>query len=244
MRFGARLKESSKKHGSRIILALDVTGPQATRSVRAEALLRDVADSLAGVKVNFQLLLPRGLQDLAGIAAICSSRGLPLIADIKLNDIGSTNLETVGMLYDSGFDAVIANPFTGLKEGLGGVIDRARAIEKGVILLVYMSHEGAEEGYGLRVEGEPMYLRFARKVREWGADGAVVSAKSLEIIEEVRRVLEPWQVILSPGVGFQGGEAAKAVKAGTDFAIVGRSILDAAEPLAALRDLNRSTGET
>jgi orotidine-5'-phosphate decarboxylase len=107
-----------------------------------------------------------------------------------------------------------------------------------------MSHEGAEEGYGLKVAGEPMYLRFARKVREWGADGAVVSAKSLEIIEEVRRVLEPWQVILSPGVGFQGGEAAKAVKAGTDFAIVGRSILDAAEPITALRDLNRSTGES
>ncbi len=242
MRFGERLKESSKNHQSRIVLALDVTGPQVSRSARAEALIRGLGDSLAGVKVNFQLLLPRGLQDLAGVTAICSSKQLPLIADIKLNDIGSTNVETVGMLFDSGFDAVIANPFAGFKEGLSGVLEKAKQTEKGVILLVYMSHEGAEEGYGLRVEGEPMYMRFGRKVREWGADGAIVSAKSLDIIKEIRGVLDPWQLILSPGVGFQGGEAAKAIRAGTDFAIVGRSILDAAEPLVVLRDLNQSIG--
>jgi orotidine-5'-phosphate decarboxylase len=48
--------------------------------------------------------------------------------------------------------------------------------------------------------------------------------------EEVRRTLNPWQVILSPGIGFQGGEADKAVKAGTDIAIVGRTIIDAESP--------------
>ncbi len=243
MRFGERLKDSSKRHGSRIVLALDITGPQASRAARAEALLSELGDSLAGVKINFQLLLPQGLQGLTAVADFCAKSELPLIADIKLNDIESTNLETVEMLFGGGFDAVIANPFTGHNEGLSRVIARAGALGKGVLLLVYMSHAGAEEGYALKVGEEPMYMRFAKKVREWGADGAIVSAKSVEIIREVRRTLEPWQVILSPGIGFQGGEADKAVKAGTDFAIVGRSIIDAKSPRSMLRELNRLTTE-
>ena len=244
MRFGDRLRESSQRHRSRIVLALDVTGAQATRAARAEALLGDLASSLAGVKVNFQLLLPQGLKGLAGVAEICARNGLPLIADIKLNDIESTNVETVEMLFGSGFDAVIANPFTGHREGLSGVMARARALEKGVILLVYMSHAGADEGYALRVGDEPMYARFARKVKEWDADGAIVSAMSLDIIKEVRRILNPWQAILSPGVGFQGGEADRAVKAGTDYAIVGRTIIEAMSPRSVLADLNRSLGDS
>jgi orotidine-5'-phosphate decarboxylase len=243
VRFGDRLKDSSKRHASRLVLALDVTGPQSSRAVRAEAVLRDLGDLVAAVKVNFQLLLPQGLQGLAGVAGICAEKGLPLIADIKLNDIESTNLETVEMLFGNGFDAVIANPFAGHNEGLSKVLARARALEKGVILLVYMSHAGAEEGYALKIGEEPMYMRFARKVREWDADGAIVSAKSLEIIKEVRRTLSPWQVILSPGIGFQGGEADRAVKAGTDFAIVGRTILDASSPRGMVLELNRSIAD-
>ncbi|MDA4114177.1 MAG: orotidine 5'-phosphate decarboxylase [Thaumarchaeota archaeon] len=244
MKFGERLKDSSKRHGSKIILALDITGPQSSRAERAEALLVELGDSLAGVKVNFQLLLPQGLQGLARVAEICSEKALPLIADIKLNDIESTNLETVELLFGSGFDAVIANPFAGHNEGLSKVIARARALGKGVILLVYMSHAGAEEGYALKVGEEPMYLRFARKVREWGADGAIVSAKSLEIIKDVRRTIDPWQLILSPGIGFQGGEADKAIRAGTDLAIVGRSIIDAKSPRAMLREFNQSISDS
>jgi len=244
VRFAEKLRDSSKRHGSRIVLALDITGPQATRAVRAESLLTELSGSLAGVKVNFQLLLPQGLQGLAGVAEICAREGLPLIADIKLNDIESTNLETVELLYGGGFDAVIANPFTGHNEGLSKVIARAKELEKGVILLVYMSHAGADEGYALKVGEEPMYMMFARKVRDWDADGAIVSAKSLDIIKEVRRTLNPWQVILSPGIGFQGGEADKAVKAGTDIAIVGRTIIDAKSPQAMLRELNLSVTDS
>jgi orotidine-5'-phosphate decarboxylase len=39
--------------------------------------------------------------------------------------------------------------------------------------------------------------------------------------------------ILSPGVGAQGGDARKAIEAGADFVIVGRSIYNAEDPYAA-----------
>ena len=97
---------------------------------------------------------------------------------MKLNDIGATNVEAAETLFSNGFDALIANPFVGYKEGIEDLLEKSREMRKGVIMLVYMSHAGAKEGYGLKVGGEPLYLRFARKTRRWGADGAVVSSKS------------------------------------------------------------------
>ena len=175
MRFRESLIASSRNHQSRVILALDVTGPQRTRPERASKMLRELAGRVAGVKVNFQLLLPRGVEGIAEVAAICRENSLPLIADIKLNDIEATNRDAVELLFGNGVDAVIANPFVGLEEGLSGVIGRAHAMGKGVLLLVYMSHAGAKEGYGLKVDGAPLYLEFARRVAEWDADGAIVS---------------------------------------------------------------------
>jgi orotidine-5'-phosphate decarboxylase len=247
VRLGDGLRASSERHRSRVVLALDVTGPVATRIDRAEGLLSELGERLAGVKLNFQLLLPRGLEGVAGVARACSEMGLPLIADIKLNDIGPTNLDAVEQLFGAGFDAVIANPFAGRADGIGPVIARARELGRGVVLLVYMSHAGAAEGYGLRVGGgpgggggEPVYAAFARRVVDWDADGAIVSARSLEIIREVRRALGPQRVILSPGVGAQGGDASGAVRAGTDYAIVGRTIIEARSPTGALEEINRS----
>jgi orotidine-5'-phosphate decarboxylase len=241
MGFREDLLSSSKKHSSRVILALDVTGPQETRAERAAKLLRDLGDEVAGVKVHWHLILPNGLKGMAEIIQLSASKNLPIIADMKLNDVESTNLEAVDLLFTNGISAVIANPFVGAEEGLSQVLARSRELGKGVILLVYMSHAGAKEGYGLVVNGKPLYLEFARRVRDWDADGAIVSAKSTAIIREVRTILKKEQLILSPGVGVQGGRADRSViEAGTDFVIIGRSIIEAANPKSALKAFNSS----
>lgn len=198
---------------------------------------------MAAVKVNMHLLLPFGLAGLRGFLSDCRERDIPVIADIKLNDVEATNLEAVGTLFTHGVDAVIANPFVGLREGLSGVLAMASTMEKGVILLVYMSHAGAREGYGMRLaNGRPMYRVLAERTRRWKADGAVVSAKSVTILRDVRRILRSEQIILSPGVGVQGGDARRALAAGSDYVIVGRSIIDAEDPLHALQRIKRDSG--
>ena len=239
MGFADRLRDSSRRHQSRIVIAPDLVGEPGTRANRAADLLEKLGDHVAGVKLNFHVILPGGLAGMTGITSVCARKQLPLIADIKMNDIESTNLEAVRLLFGAGFDAVIANPFVGAKEGLGVVIREAHAGGKGILLLVYMSHTGAEEGYGLEVGGEPLYVAFANRVRDWRADGAIVSSKSPEIIKRVRQIIGPEALILSPGIGFQGGEAAVALRAGTDFAIVGRSVIENPDPLSALEAFNR-----
>ena len=144
--FRERVLASSKKRGSRVVLALDVSGPFGQRVARATRVLELTKESIAAVKVNFHLLLPFGLTGIRSLIELCKGEGLPLIADMKLNDIGSTNLEVIESLLASHFDAVIANPLVGYRDGMGEVIERAHELGGGVILLVYMSHRGVNEG--------------------------------------------------------------------------------------------------
>ena len=239
MTFRERMLLSAEKHGSKIVLALDISGPYETRLKRAEQVLSATKGWVAAVKVNHHLLLPSGLRGLEPLIDACRRERLPLIADIKLNDIESTNLNAAQSLLDFGFDALIANPFVGKEEGLGEVIRRMHEKGGGVILLVYMSHRGAVEGYGLRGEtGEPLFRTFAARARDWGADGVLVSAKTVDKIKETRGIVGGDCMIFSPGIGAQGGDVASGGGEGADFIIVGRSVTESPDPVRSLRGLS------
>ena len=240
--FRERVLASAKKRESRVVLALDISGPLAQRVARAKKVLSLTKDSLAAVKVNFHLLLPFGLKGISGIIEFCKSEGLPMIADMKLNDIGSTNLDVIESLFASNICAVIANPLVGYKDGMGEVIQRAHELGGGVILLVYMSHRGVNEGYALKLDGgKRLYQAFAERTRRWGADGAIVSARSSEALRETRRIVGRDRLIFAPGVGTQGGEAETAMASGADFIIVGRSVTNSEEPSREAERLRRAT---
>jgi orotidine-5'-phosphate decarboxylase len=236
--FKESMLRSAARNKSKVVLALDFSGSYDRRLGRAEEVLEATKHGIAAVKVNHHLLLPFGLQGIQGVISLCRKEGLPLIADLKINDIESTNLNIVDSLLDFGFSAVIANPFVGRDEGLGKVVERVHSLGGGILFLVYMSHKGAEDGYALRLEGgEPLYRVFAERARDWKADGVVVSAKSADKIAETRSVVGKDCLIFSPGVGAQGGNAKIGAISGADFLIVGRSITESANPGKALRDL-------
>jgi len=229
---------STRKKKSNIILALDlgVDRPQKlmTRSLR---ILNATHEYLCALKLNRQAVLPLGLFD--GVQKIISKAkelDLLTIMDAKINDVGNTNRAIAEYYYKAGFDAVIASPFVGWTEGLQPVFEVAQMMNRGVIVLVYMSHKGAVEGYGQIVQDTatrqliPQYTIFAEKALKWNADGAVVGATYPEKIREVHAVLKGKVSIYSPGVGAQGGDAEAAVKAGADYLIIGRSIVEAEDP--------------
>ena len=230
--------KSSEDKGSKIVLALDFSDPIESRLARAEDVLDRVAGQVAAVKLNHHLLLPYGLKGIGGVIGRCKEKRLPLIADLKMNDIEATNLNVVDSLLRFGFDAVIANPFVGFDEGLEKVVEKMHAGGGGVLLLVYMSHRGAEAGYGLEVAGEPIYRIFARRARDWGADGVVVSAKDPAKILETRGIVGRNCLIFSPGVGAQGGDLRAGAGEGSDFVIVGRALTEAMDPAKTVREMN------
>ncbi len=156
--------------------------------------------------------------------------GLLVIMDCKINDIGSTNRVIAEYYYAAGFDALTANPFVGWEEGLKPVFDVASRQDRGVILLLYMSHRGAREGYEQMIcdsatdERLPQYVSFARKALKWKTDGVVVGATYPEKIQQIHGLLNSNIPIFSPGVGAQGGSIESALMAGASYLIVGRAI--------------------
>ena len=62
-----------------------------------------------------------------------------------------------------------------------------------------------------------------------GVSGFIAPATRPERIAAIRSVIGD-RLILSPGVGAQGGSAASAIEAGADYVIVGRAIYESDNP--------------
>ncbi|MEM1959541.1 MAG: orotidine 5'-phosphate decarboxylase [Candidatus Nitrosocaldus sp.] len=261
--FLKRLSTSVDEHdGSRIVLALDLPDlPNRALIERAHSMIDALAGYICSIKINMHLLLPLSMDDLRLINDHAHSYGLQSIADIKLNDIPSTNKVAIEDLADYKFDALTINPIIG-PDALRDAIHDAHGRGMGAIALVYMSHKGAENSYGMRIKivyGEQQedevqlqmhkhhqysssssssYTSLYRVFLEWAlasnADGIVVGATRPEIIRECRAYVDAHgydTAIFSPGSGAQGGDPSVALSNGADYIIVGRSIIDADDPV-------------
>jgi orotidine-5'-phosphate decarboxylase len=239
----SKIKEIECKNNSNIVLALDLVSDESTFLLSKSAEILDkVHPYICALKINHHLTLPLGLfNGVKKIIEKAHKSRLPVIMDCKINDIGSTNRIIAVNYFKAGFDAVIANPFVGWEEGLQAVFDVAEQMERGVLLLVYMSHKASGEGYGQNVydpstkSTKPQYVIFAEKALSWGADGVIVGATAPDKIREVYAILKDKVPIYSPGIGVQGGNLEAAMSSGASYLIVGRSIIYAEKPDEAAR---------
>jgi orotidine-5'-phosphate decarboxylase len=224
-----------------IILAIDLE-PRYHNLKYIENLISNIYPFLCAIKINFHLILPFGKKGIAKINRMIHSYGLLSIADIKLNDISNTNQVTLRYLRSMGFDSVIVNPIIGQKQ-LKSLVSFAHKLGMGVISLVYMSHENASEGYGLNVvQGKsnkskilPLFEIFLRYAEKSNVDGIVVGATHLKTLKYISSVSSI--PIYSPGIGIQGGNAKLAIDNGSNFLIIGRSILHSKNRRKTISDL-------
>ncbi len=243
MTFGQSIKKSSERSNSRTVLALDLNFREDLSGLYGEArnLIESTSEFICAVKLNMHLVIPLSFSDLESLNQIITERGLVSIADLKVNDIDNTNLIASRYLWKAGFSAVIVNPFVGYEGGLDLLIREAHSIEKGVISLAYMSHKGADDGYGLKLaDGRTMFELMLERTKLWSADGVIVGATRTEMISKAREDLGRDIKIFSPGHGAQGGEALESLKAGADYLIYGRSIISARDPREAAKSIHHS----
>jgi orotidine-5'-phosphate decarboxylase len=237
--FSHRITEASIIKRSRIILALDLTG----RSDLNEFALRTISQLegyICAIKLNFHLILPLSGSELSEVNRLVHSYNLQSIADIKLNDIPSTNKIAISHLSSMGFDAITVNPFIGTA-GLRAVVVQAHELKSGILALVYMSHIGAQAGFGINFVGSnsqvtSLYQKFFQDAVTCRVDGVIVGANRLEILKEISCKKDRIP-IYSPGVGVQGGNINQAANSGTDYFIIGRSIIGSKDPLKTAKTL-------
>ncbi len=236
--FKTRLSKLSKTHGN-VILANDYDLSVKNLETKTIENIRQLHPFLCGIKLNFHLLLPLSGKEILKINKTAHRYGLQTIADIKLNDIRNTNRITTENLWNLGFDAVIANPIMGL-DSLKNLVKSAHKHDKGVITLCHMSAPEAKLSYDMEVKmgkKQQLYQLFLNWALTAKVDGIVVGATFPKIIRYCTKKAGKNLSIFSPGVGTQGGSANEVISAGTDYLIVGRTILNAKNPVSVAEKL-------
>ncbi|MFQ5782130.1 MAG: orotidine 5'-phosphate decarboxylase [Nitrosopumilus sp.] len=236
--FKTRLSKISKTNG-KVILANDYDYSVKNLEIKTIKNIKQLHPYLCGIKLNFHLLLPLSGKEILKINKTAHQYGLQCIADIKLNDIGNTNRVTTEHLWNLGFDAVIANPIMGL-DSLKNLVKSTHKNENGVITLCHMSAPEAKLSYDMEVrmgKNQQLYKLFLNWALTAKVDGIVVGATFPKIVQYCSKKIGKKLNIFSPGIGTQGGNANKVISVGTDYLIVGRTILNAKNPINIAKEL-------
>lgn len=183
-----------------------------------KAIINATHDLVSVYKPNSAFYEARGADGIRDLKMTCdyihtTYPEIPIILDAKRGDIGSTNEGYVTYAFDYlGVDAITLHPYLG-REALQPFLDRK---DKGCIILCRTSNPGAGEFQDIG-NGVPLYKVVARKVvDEWNMYGnclLVVGATYPKELAEVRNIAGD-MTFLVPGIGTQGGEVEKTVKAG------------------------------
>ncbi len=248
--FFDRLRQAARARGSLLCVGLDpdperIAGGAAGALRHCAEVVERTAEHACCFKPNAAFWEQYGPD---GWSALLELRGrvpadIPVLLDAKRADIGSTMAAYARAVFDVlGADAVTAWPYV----GSDALAELTRHADRGVYLVCRTSNPGAAELQHLEADGSPIYLHVAalgERLNGAGNVGLVVGATAPAELAEVRAASR--LPFLVPGVGAQGGDLERAVRAAWNgdeascLVPVSRSILYAHDPgreAARLRD--------
>ena len=213
----------------RLIVALDLPGVEA-----AEAMVARLGDSVSFYKIGYQLGYAGGLPLVRKLA----DKGKKVFIDLKLHDIGNTVARGVESIAKLGatFLTVHAYPQTmkAAAEARAGTDLKILAV---TVLTSYDDGDLHAAGYRLGVSD--LVEARAQQAQVLGIDGLVCSPEETAAL---RKVVGHQMRLVTPGIRPAGAATgdqkrimtpARAIAAGADYLVVGRPVLEAADPKAA-----------
>src|SRR6478735_6555321 len=212
----------------RLIVALDLPGV-----AEAEAMIARLGDSVTFYKIGYQLAYAGGMP----LAQQLAKSGKKVFLDLKLHDIGNTvarGVESVAKLGAT-FLTVHAYPQT-MKAAVEASAGSDLKILAVTVLTSYDDDDLHAAGYRLSVS-ELVEAR-ARQAQVLGVDGLVCSPEEAAALH---KIVGHRMVLVTPGIrpsGTATGDQkrimtpARAISAGADYLVVGRPVMEAADPRA------------
>jgi orotidine-5'-phosphate decarboxylase len=198
-----------------LVLALDVTERSRALDVAAK-----VAPHVDAVKVGYPLVLSCGTAIIGELA-----KSVYVLCDFKVADIPNTNKLIAVEAFKAGAKGIICQAFPG-RDSIMAVVEEAKKHGGDVLVVTEMSHPGALDFMAGKAE------QMARLAKDCGASGIIAPATRPERVKALRGIVGEL-LIISPGVGAQGGSASQAISAGADAIIVGRSLYESQDPAEA-----------
>ncbi len=227
---------------SRLIVALDVANPE-----QAEMLIERLYE--------LDLIYKVGLESLYGygerIFSYMEMRDVRHFVDAKVHDIPRTVAASVRQLVRHGTHIVNVHALGGsemMRAAVQAVQERARELHcfapQVLAVTVLTSMNAADlRDVGLGGTVDEVAMRLARLARDAGCAGVVCAAGE---VAAIKSELGSEFLTLTPGIRpayAQHGDQKRvmtpgqAVRAGSDYLVVGRPITQAADPLDAARDI-------
>lgn len=222
------MKPAPIESRDRLIVALDLSSVEA-----AEALITRLGDSVTFYKIGYQLGYAGGLSLVPKLA----DRGKKVFADLKLHDIGNTVARGVESIAKLGatFLTVHAYPQT-----MKAAVEARGSSLKILAVTVLTSYDDDDlHAAGFRFGVSDLVEARARQAQALGVDGLVCSG---EEAATVRGIVGAQMALVTPGIRPAGSAAGdqkrimtpgRAIAAGADYLVVGRPVVEAADPKAA-----------
>lgn len=223
----------------RIIVALDFPSDQP-----ALALVDQLDPAKCRLKVGKELFTRSG----PALVRDLQSRGFDVFLDLKFHDIPNTTSSAVAAAADLGVWMVNVHASGGEKM-MTACRDRLESFGKDRPLLIavtVLTSMGPEDlaGIGITDSPEAQVSRLATLTRNCGLDGVVCSAQEAPALKAEQgkdfKLVTPGIRPLSAEKGDQQRimTPTDALKAGSDYLVIGRPITQAADPLAALEAIH------
>lgn len=223
----------------RIIVALDFPSDQP-----ALALVDQLDPAKCRLKVGKELFTRSG----PALVRDLQSRGFDVFLDLKFHDIPNTTSAAVAAAADLGVWMVNVHASGGEKM-MTACRDRLESFGKDRPLLIavtVLTSMGPEDlaGIGITDSPEAQVSRLATLTRNCGLDGVVCSAQEAPALKAEQgkdfKLVTPGIRPLSADKGDQQRimTPTDALKAGSDYLVIGRPITQAADPLAALEAIH------
>jgi orotidine-5'-phosphate decarboxylase len=223
----------------RLIVALDLSSVET-----AEAMIGRLGDAVTFYKIGYQLAYAGGLplvQKLAG-------SGKKVFLDLKMHDIGNTvarGVESVAKLGAT-FLTVHAYPQT-----MKAAVEARGANLKILAVTVLTSYDDGDlHAAGYRLNVSDLVEARAQQAQVLGVDGIVCSP---EEAAHLHKIVGHQMHLVTPGirpVGAATGDQkrimtpGRAIAAGADYLVVGRPILEAADPKAAAEAIHAEINQS
>jgi orotidine-5'-phosphate decarboxylase len=227
---------------SRLIFALDVDTVAA-----ATGLVDCLVGEMGMFKVGKQLFLHAGPQ----MVHMIRERGGEVFLDLKFHDIPRTVAKAAAEATRMGvrmFDVHASGSLEMMQRTIAEVtkVCRTEGLRRpkvlAVTVLTSLNREDLKR-VGIASGVENQVVRLAHLAQDAGMDGAVASPQE---IAPIRKECGRGFLIVTPGIRLRGGswEDQKrvttpevAIRAGADYLVVGQPIRDAADPVAAAREV-------
>jgi orotidine-5'-phosphate decarboxylase len=223
----------------RLIVALDLPSVEA-----AEAMIGKLGDSVTFYKIGYQLAYAGGLPLVSRLAG----SGKKVFLDLKMHDIGNTiarGVESVAKLGAT-FLTVHAYPQT-----MKAAVEARGPNLKILAVTVLTSYDDGDlHAAGYRLNVSDLVEARAQQAQVLGVDGIVSSA---EEVGRLHKIVGHQMSLVTPGIRPAGAATGdqkrimtpgRAIAAGADYLVVGRPVVDAADPKAAAEAIHEEIGQS